>query len=102
VGKGWNLMSVNLTVELPEALFEQAQAAGILNNERLVALVAMELRREAAWVRLNDAALIVRESAKAEYGDLSDDEVMQLVNEEIHLMRAEDDVRGALNPNPAI
>jgi len=95
-------MSVNLTVELPEALFEQAQAAGILNNERLVALVAMELRREAAWVRLNEAALIVRESAKAEYGDLSDDEVMQLVDEEIHLMRAEDDAREAFKNKPLL
>lgn len=92
-------MSVNLTVELPEDLYEEARAAGILSNERIAALVAMELRREAAWKRLDAAAAIVREAAQSEYGDLSDDEVMQLVDEEIHLMRAEDDAREALNPS---
>lgn len=90
-------MAVNLTVELPERLFEEASAAGILNSERIAALLSMELRREAAWERLNAAASVIRESANAEYGNLSDDEVMQLVDEEIHLMRAEDDARQALN-----
>jgi len=101
VDKEKDTMSVNLSVELPEELFEEARAAGILNNERIAALLAMELRREAAWVRLSTAAEIVRESAKSEYGDLSDDEVMQLVDEEIHLMRAEDDAREALNNQPS-
>jgi hypothetical protein len=83
-------MTVNLSVEIPDDLFEEARTAGILNNERIAALLAMELRREAAWNRLRNAAAIVRESAQATYGDLSEDEVMQFVNEEIHLMRAED------------
>ncbi len=94
-------MSVNWTVEIPEDLFEQARSAGILNNERIAALLAMELRREAAWERLNAAAAIVREAASTEYAGLADDEVMQLVDEEIHLMRAEDAAREALNRKPS-
>jgi len=89
-------MSINLTVELPEKLAEQARAAGLLNNERIAALLEMELRREAAWERLSEAAGLVREAATGEYGLLSDDEVMQLVDEEIHIMRAEDSARKAL------
>jgi hypothetical protein len=93
-------MGVNLTVQIPDALFEEARAAGILNDERIAALLAMELRREAAWVRLSAAAKIIREAAEPAYGTLSDDEVMQLVDEEIHLMRAEDDAREGLKNNP--
>lgn len=94
-------MGVNLTVQIPDALFEEARAAGIINDERIAALLAMELRREAAWVRLNAAAEMIREAAEPAYGNLSDDEVMQLVDEEIHLMRAEDDAREALKHNPS-
>lgn len=96
-----SIMNVNVTVELPQELADEARAAGILNSERIAALLAMELRREAAWERLNSAAALVRETAKAAYGHLSDDEVMQLVDEEIHLMRAEEDAREALNQQPS-
>jgi hypothetical protein len=51
-------------------------------------------------VRLNAAAKMIREAAEPAYGNLSDDEVMQLVDEEIHLMRAEDDASEALKHNP--
>jgi hypothetical protein len=90
------MTSVNVTVELPESLVEQARAAGILSNERIAALLEMELAREAAWNQLYQAADIVRESAASEYGELSEDEVMQLVNEEIHIMRAEKEAKSAL------
>jgi hypothetical protein len=90
-------MNVQVTVNLPEALVEEARAAGILSNERIAALLEMELRREAAWERLNAAASQAREAAAADFGALSEDEVMQLVDEEIHLMRAEERARKAMN-----
>jgi hypothetical protein len=90
-------MNVQVTVNLPEALVEEARAAGILSNERIAALLEMELRREAAWERLNAAAAQAREAAAADFGALSEDEVMQLVDEEIHLMRAEERARKAMN-----
>ncbi len=88
-----------ITLTIPEALAKRAQDAGILNNERIAALLAMELRREEAWETLNATAIIVQGSVRADLGPLSEDEVTQLVDEEIHLMRAEDDAREALN-NP--
>ena len=87
---------LTFTVELPDALVEEVRAAGILTNEHIAALLQMELRRNQAWERLNAASAMAHESFKAEYGVLSDDEVMQLVDEEIHLMRAEDSAREAL------
>lgn len=95
------MTSVNVTVELPESLVEQARAAGILSSERIAALLEMELAREAAWKRLYQAADAVRESAATEYGKLSDDEVMQLVDEEIHIMRAEERAKAALQSDDA-
>jgi hypothetical protein len=81
-------MGIRLTFELPAALVEQARAAGILSNERIAALLKMELARQAAWERLNTAAAVIREAAKAEYGDLSEEDVLRLVNEEIHTTRS--------------
>jgi hypothetical protein len=92
-------MSVQITVELPETLAEEARAAGILSNERIAALLEMELRRENAWNRLNAAAAQVRQSAAPDLGALSEEEIMQLVDEEIDLMRAEDRARLATTPD---
>ena len=44
-------MGVNLIVQIPDALFEEARAAGILNSKRIAALLAMELRRMGAFER---------------------------------------------------
>jgi len=91
------MIGVNFTIELPESLFQEARAAGILGNEPIAALLAMELQCTAAWDRLNAAAAIVHEAAKSDFNLLSEGEVIQLVNEEIHLMRAEDEIREALH-----
>jgi hypothetical protein len=83
------MTSINLTLELPEALIERARAAGLLNSERIAALLEMELKRQSAWQRINHAAELVREAAAEDFGHLSEEEVMQMVNDEIHAMRAE-------------
>jgi Holliday junction resolvasome RuvABC endonuclease subunit len=81
---------INLTLELPEALAEEAQAAGLLSSERIVAMLEMELRR-AAWDKFSAAAAQVRAAAAGEFGDLSEEQIRELVEAEIHLMRAEDE-----------
>lgn len=81
------MTTITLTIELPETLAAAAREAGILSNERIAALLEMELTRQAAWDRLNAAAARVRESAAGEYGHLSDEEVMRLVGEEVALMQ---------------
>jgi hypothetical protein len=82
-------MTLNITLEFPDALFQELDAAGLLNQERITALLLTELSREAAWQGFSEAAASVREAAHPEYGALSEAEVMRIVNEEIHLMRAE-------------
>ena len=84
-------------VTLSEELAQQAQEAGILSDERIAALIWMELRRGWAWEYMDKATSIVRESAAETMGDLSEDQIMQLINEEIHMMRAEDDALEAFN-----
>ncbi|MBL8133211.1 MAG: hypothetical protein JNL42_15225 [Anaerolineae bacterium] len=87
---------VELTIRLPQALADEAKQFDLLRDERIAALLEREILREEAWVRLSAMAEVVRESAAEKYGSLSDDEVMDLVNEEIKIMRAEDRAKAAL------
>ncbi len=81
-------MNVQVTVDLPESLVEEARAAGLLNGERLATLLEQELKREAAWEQFSASAADIRAAADDLEG-LTDDEIMKLVDEEIEQMRAE-------------
>lgn len=81
---------VELTIRLPQELADQARQFDLLRDERIAALPEREILREEAWKRLETMADMVRTAAAEKYGDLSDDEVMDLVNEEIKIMRAKD------------
>lgn len=88
---------VELIIRIPQALADEARQYDLLREERIAALLEREIRREEAWQRLGEMAARVRESAAATYGELSEDEVMDLVNEEIKLMRAEQRAKEALD-----
>lgn len=88
---------VEITIKLPQALADEAQSLDLLRDERIAALLEREILREEAWQRLNRAANIVRSSASDTYGQLSEDEVMDLVNEEIKVMRAEKRAKAAFD-----
>jgi post-segregation antitoxin (ccd killing protein) len=92
------MMNVQVTVDLPESLVEEARAAGLLNSERIAILLEQELKREAAWEQFSASAAEIRASAE-ELNGLSDDEIMKLVDEEIDQMRAETR-RPSGSPNP--
>jgi post-segregation antitoxin (ccd killing protein) len=64
------MTSINLTLELPESLAERARAAGLLNSERIAALLEMELKRQSAWQYINQAAALVNEAAVEDFGHL--------------------------------
>lgn len=89
---------VELTIRIPQALADEAKQFDLLRDERIAALLEREILREESWKRLSTMAEVVRESAAAKYADLSDDEMMDLVNEEIKIMRAEERAKEALNP----
>ena len=91
-------MNVQITVDLPEALVEEARAAGILNNERIAAILERELRREEWWEQLSSTAASVREAAAEELASLSDDDIMRLVEAEIDQMRSEARDEASTNP----
>lgn len=87
---------VELTIRLPQALADEAKQFDLLRDERIAALLEREILREESWVRLSEMAEVVRASAAEKYGALSDNEMMDLVNEEIKIMRAEDRAKAAL------
>lgn len=87
---------VELTIRLPQALADEARQFDLLRDERIAALLEREILREEAWERLSASAKVVREAAAHKYGSLSDDEVMDLVNEEMKIMQAEERAKAAL------
>ena len=91
-------MNVQITVDLPEALVEEARAAGILNNERIAAILERELRREESWEQFSMSAASVREAAADDLASLSDDDIMRLVEAEIDQMRSEARDEASTNP----
>ncbi|MBL8145552.1 MAG: hypothetical protein JNL34_04130 [Anaerolineae bacterium] len=95
-------MNVQITVDLPEALVAEARAAGILNNERIAAILERELRREESWEQFSTSAAGVREAAADDLARLSDDDIMRLVEAEIDQMRSEAAPRGAVSSNPEL
>jgi post-segregation antitoxin (ccd killing protein) len=80
------MTTVSISIELPEELVEKAKNAGILQTQRLIAMIENELRRETAWRYLYQSAQIVRANAQDEYEHLSEDEVMQIVNKEVRAL----------------
>jgi len=83
------MSNMNITVSLPEGLIERARFQGILNDERIAQLLEAEIERIERWNQLDQALEPARDSFRAEYGHLSEEEVMDMINQEVHEVRAE-------------
>lgn len=90
---------VMITVEMPAQVEEQARRLGLLSGERVAALIEAEvdrLQQEAGtanrlqvWQELEQAFEPAREAFRAEYAHLTDDQVMDMINDVVHEVRAD-------------
>lgn len=86
---------VMVRVEIPEQVEAEARRLGLLSGEKLAALIEAEVERERqqqrreAWQRLDEAMEPVREAFRAEYGHLSEEEVIDMIDTWLHEVRAE-------------
>ena len=80
---------VNLTLDLPENIEEKARAAGLLTSEKVFGLIEAELERQASWDRLFGMMKELQAVSEADFGDLSEDEFVGMVNDIVHDIRAE-------------
>lgn len=80
-------MNSDITFSLPDALIEQAQKAGILTRQKIEQLLSDELKKLSIGQELSQLRTQSQQEFFPEYGHLTDDEVMAIVNEEIQEMR---------------
>jgi hypothetical protein len=80
---------VNLTLDLPESIEEKARAAGLLTSEKIFGLIEAELERQDSWNRLFGIMKELQAATEADFGHLSEDEFVDMVNDIVHDIRAE-------------
>jgi len=83
------MSNVDITVSLPTGLVERARSQGILNDERIALLLEAEIARIERWHSLDQTLEPVRESFRAQYGDMTEDEVMAMINDTVNEVRDE-------------
>lgn len=81
------MSDIDVTLRLPAHLVEQAQAEGILTNQRIAALIEAEMLRLQKWRNLDQSLEAARVAFRAEHGDLSEAEIMAMINELVHEAR---------------
>jgi hypothetical protein len=79
---------VSITLDIPEDLFERAKVQGLISNERIAQLLEAEMSRLEVWQRIEQDFVPARESFRAEYAELSEDEVMQMLTDVVHEVRS--------------
>jgi hypothetical protein len=89
---------VMIAFELPEALAEQARAAGLLTDQAVREMLEAELKRRQAWDRLFDIAEQIRTAAAPDFAGMTEEEVMDIINEEVRAVREERLKNSTLTP----
>ena len=83
------MSDVDITLTLPEALVEKARAQGVLNSERIALLLEAEIERMERWNSLDQSLEAVRAAFRADHPDMTEDEVIAMINDTVHEVRAE-------------
>ena len=81
------MSNVDVIVSLPTELVERARSQGLLNDQRIARLLEAEIERIARWKNLDQSLEPVREAFRAEYAQMTDDEIMAMINEAVHEVR---------------
>jgi hypothetical protein len=83
------MSDIDITLSLPEELVEKARAQGVLNNQRIALLIQAEIERMEGWRRLDQTLEPVREAFRADHEGMTEDEIMAMINDTVHEVRAE-------------
>lgn len=85
------MSDVDITVSLPMELVERARTEGILNDRRIAPLLEAEVERIEHWHALDQALKPAREAFRAEHPTMTEDEIMDMINEVVHEVRPDHD-----------
>jgi hypothetical protein len=85
------MSDVDITVSLPEELVARARTEGILNDKRIALLLEAEMERIDRWRILDKELEPVRQAFRSEHSNLTEDEIMSLINDVVDEVRDEID-----------
>lgn len=82
---------VLIDIQLSEELAEKARNAGLLTSEKIAELLEAELlrQRQEAAERMFKIMDELQAATREEFGHMTEDEFMEMVNEIVHEVRAE-------------
>lgn len=83
------MSDVDITVSLPAELVERARTEGILNDQRIALLLEAEVERIERWRELDQTLEPVRAAFRAEHPNMTEDELMDMINQAVHEVRSE-------------
>ncbi|GEM_PF-1920434 len=82
------MSDIEITLSLPAELVERATKEGILNNSRVASWLQTEVERIERWRSFSEEMEPVRAAFRAEYTDMTEDEVIAMLNEDVQEVRA--------------
>lgn len=76
------MIMATIQLDLPQEIEEAARSLGLLTSEKLVEMIEAEIQRQRqdAWDRLRATLAPVQASFREDYGHLSDDEALALID----------------------
>ncbi len=80
---------VNITIDLPDDIEQQARDAGLFTNEKIFDLIEAELERRSSWNRLFGMMKQLQAATEADFGDMTEGEFIDMVNEIVHEVRVQ-------------
>lgn len=86
-------MTQTIELRLPDEVAEQARSLGLLTDEKLTEMIEAEIwrKRQTVWAELKEMTEPLRADFRAEYGHLSDDEALAMIDQWINETDAESD-----------
>lgn len=85
------MKEIDITLRLPEGLVDKARDYGILNVDHIARLLEAEIERLDRWQKLDSSLESACAEFKADHADLSEQEMMALIDDVVHDVRRESD-----------
>jgi hypothetical protein len=83
------MSDIDITVSLPEELVARARTEGLLDDKRIALLLEAALERIDRWRTLDKQLEPLRDTFHAQYADMNEDEIMDMINDVVHEVRDE-------------
>lgn len=93
------MTDIDVTLTLDDALVDEAREYGLLTGERISALLGAELKRVKTRQAFQETLSALHVASREHFGNLSEDEIMAMVDAEVKSVRAARKTRSQSDKN---